>query len=181
MLDKASGVLIHYGIVFLLGALIGCIPESQLTKEHTASQPTKTTIAEVEKTFDPSAYVIEFVPPSQGSTHQGSHTMRLVLPQDSVTLQEEIVQGFRIQLYSSSNYDEAQGMKNVTQELAVPDSVYIVFDPPVYKLRVGDFVSRYEANQRLLYYISHGYRDAWVVPDRVVVRKTLPQTHDADY
>lgn len=180
MLDKTGGILIHYGVVFLLGAMIGCTPESKLTKEHPASLPTKTTIAEVEKTFDPSAYVIEFVPPSQGSSPQRSQTARLVLPQDSATVQEEIVQGFRIQLYSSSNYDEAQGMKSVTQDLAVPDSVYIVFDPPVYKVRVGDFVSRYEANQRLLYYIGRGYRDAWVVPDRVIVRKTLPQVQNTD-
>jgi hypothetical protein len=38
---------------------------------------------------------------------------------------------------------------------------------------VGDFVNRYEANQRLPEFVEKGYRDAWIVPDRTVQRKLV--------
>jgi hypothetical protein len=53
----------------------------------------------------------------------------------------------------------------------VQDSVYLLFDAPVYKVRVGDFVSRYEAGQKLPDIVELGYRDAWIVPDKIVQRK----------
>jgi hypothetical protein len=43
----------------------------------------------------------------------------------------------------------------------------------VYKVRVGDFANRYEANQRLPEFVEKGYRDAWIVPDRIVQRKLV--------
>jgi hypothetical protein len=62
-------------------------------------------------------------------------------------------------------------MKEVVTEKFIGDSVYVVYDAPVYKIRVGDFVNRYEANQRLPEFTEKGYRDAWIVPDRIVQRK----------
>jgi hypothetical protein len=103
----------------------------------------------------------------------------LEIPKDSVVIQEEVVQGFRIQVFSSSNVDEAALMKTIVFEKFMGDSIYVVYDPPVYKVRVGDFVNRYEANQRLPEFVEKGYRDAWIVPDRVIQRKlvrvTLPK------
>ena len=88
-------------------------------------------------------------------------------------VQEEVVQGFRIQIFSSSNVDEATLMKNLALEKFVGDSIYVVYDAPVYKVRVGDFLNRYEANQRLPEFVEKGYREAWIVPDRIVQRKLV--------
>jgi hypothetical protein len=93
---------------------------------------------------------------------------------DSTKVQEEVVQGFRIQIFSSSNMDEAGAMKLLTQQKFPEDSIYIVFDSPVYKVRVGDYTSRYDAGQRLSRFVDLGYRDAWIVPDRVIQRKRVP-------
>ncbi|HVN49550.1 MAG TPA: SPOR domain-containing protein [Bacteroidota bacterium] len=95
------------------------------------------------------------------------------ISKDSVVIHEEVVQGFRIQLFSSSSIDEATATKEEAALKFISDSIYIVFDAPVYKVRVGDFISRYEANQRLPEFIAQGFRDAWVVPDRVIQRKVL--------
>jgi hypothetical protein len=64
-------------------------------------------------------------------------------------------------------------MKTVAVEKFPRDSIYVVYDAPVYKIRVGDFISRYEANQRLPEFVEKGYRDAWIVPDRIVQRKLI--------
>ena len=53
------------------------------------------------------------------------------------------------------------------------DSVYVVYDPPVYKVRVGDYTSRLEASRKLSTFIDKGYPDAWIVADRIVQRRLV--------
>jgi hypothetical protein len=53
------------------------------------------------------------------------------------------------------------------------DSLYVVYDPPVYKVRIGDFPTRAEANQKLTTVIGQGFSDAWVVGDRIIQRKLV--------
>lgn len=95
----------------------------------------------------------------------------LEIPKDSLVLQQESILGFRIQLASSSSIDDAAAVRTAAQSLFAADTVYVVYDPPVYKVRVGDFITRLEANQRLPVVQEGGYPDAWVVPDKVIRRK----------
>jgi hypothetical protein len=98
----------------------------------------------------------------------------LIIPRDSLAMVEETVLGFRIQVLSTSNVDDAEQERMQAQQLFLNDTVYVVYDPPVYKVRVGDFPNRLEANGRLPDVQERGYRDAWVVPDNVVSRKWVP-------
>lgn len=92
------------------------------------------------------------------------------IPKDTLIVQEEIVQGFRIQVLSTSGVDEANSMREVLHWKFPGDSIYIIYDTPLYKLRIGDFFNRYEANQRLPEFVEKGYKDAWIVPDRIIRR-----------
>lgn len=79
-----------------------------------------------------------------------------------------LVSGFRVQLYATTNVDEINARK-VDAEAAFPDvQFYVVYDPPAYKLRAGNFLSRPEAEAFALRMQANGYPDAWVVPDRVL-------------
>jgi hypothetical protein len=53
------------------------------------------------------------------------------------------------------------------------DSVYVVYDPPIYKIRLGDYPTRYDASIELPTVVGMGYPDAWIVPDNIVRRKIL--------
>ena len=64
-------------------------------------------------------------------------------------------------------------MRMTAEQHFTEDSLYVVFDPPVYKVRVGDFRTRAEASQRLGVIVSEGFSDAWVVWDRIVLRKVV--------
>ena len=78
------------------------------------------------------------------------------------------VTGYRVQLYATNDIDEANA-KKATAEAAFPDEwFYIEYDPPTYKLRAGNFLSRSEAESFLQTLQSAGYPDAWIVPDRVL-------------
>ena len=56
---------------------------------------------------------------------------------------------FQIQVDALSDLDAAQARKAVVEQ-AVGDKVDVIFDPPYYKLRIGSFATRQEAEDRLL-------------------------------
>ena len=78
------------------------------------------------------------------------------------------MEGFRIQIYSSSNRNarEESGKTRAEFMSKFPDMVsYMLFaEPGYYKIRVGDFRTRTEAT-RLFLLISKVFPDAYIVPD----------------
>jgi hypothetical protein len=130
-------------------------------------------LSEYEATLNPIEFDREIEVVQKAQSEEQKQQIPLEIPKDSMAVRDEVVQGFRIQVFSSSNVDETTLMKNLALEKFVGDSIYVVYDAPVYKVRVGDFVNRYEANQRLPEFVEKGYRDAWIVPDRIVQRKLV--------
>jgi hypothetical protein len=57
---------------------------------------------------------------------------------------------------------------------------YVVYDAPTYKVRAGNFLERYEADRFGKLLAEKGYRDAWVVPEKVYkdAPPRPPQTPD---
>lgn len=165
-------------VIFLITAfMVGCTTSKQFSaaEKPKNEQPKemKLLLSEYEGTLNPVEFdrEIEVVGKKQGAEHRQQNPLEI--PKDSVVVQEEVIQGFRIQIFSSSNVDETTLMKNLALEKCSGDSVYVVYDAPVYKLRIGDFANRYEANQRLPEFVEKGYRDAWIVPDRIIQRKLM--------
>jgi hypothetical protein len=76
--------------------------------------------------------------------------------------------GFRIQIYSSSNRNAKEESSKANQKFLdkFPDiRSYILFaQPAYYKVRVGDFRTRTEAT-KLFLTISKEFPDAYIVPD----------------
>ncbi|MGD0037359.1 MAG: SPOR domain-containing protein [Bacteroidota bacterium] len=179
MLDQLHPVKIRIklflGIILLATLVVGCTSSKPfLTEEKAKSEQIKEKklpLSEYETTLNPIEYdkEIEQKVRSDGQKEQNT----LEIPKDSVIVQEEAVQGFRIQIFSSSNVDEITLIKNLALEKFVGDSIYVVYDAPVYKVRIGDFINRYEANQRLPEFVEKGYRNAWIVPDRIIQRKLV--------
>jgi SPOR domain len=119
-----------------------------------------------ERTFRPSEYDSSLQLVHERDTVPNS---LLSIPLDSLSLtQQDTVQGFRIQVLSTDNYDDATLTRdNLNAEL--PDQwVYMVYDAPVYKIRVGDYLNHADANRAVESFVEKGYKDAWVVPDRVI-------------
>jgi hypothetical protein len=181
MLDQFYPVknrkLVYAGICFLSMLAAGCTSSKQvLSADKLKNDQTKEKIlllSEYEGTLNPVEYdqEIEITQKAHGTEQKQQNSLEI--PKDSLMVQEEVVQGFRIQIFSSSNVDETILMKNLALEKFAGDSIYVVYDAPVYKVRVGDFLNRYEASQRLPEFIAKGYRDAWIVPERIVQRKLV--------
>ncbi len=85
--------------------------------------------------------------------------------QDSVN-SEELVSGYRVQLISTRNEAEARTVK-LDAMLSFPSHIYIIFDNPYYKIRVGDCISRFDANELQEIAVKKGFNEAWVVKTNV--------------
>ena len=52
-------------------------------------------------------------------------------------------------------------------EKSINEQIYIIFELPNYKLRVGNFVNRKEAESFQKKIVRLGYRTAWIVPTMI--------------
>jgi hypothetical protein len=177
MLDQLYSVTalkaLQKSAVLLLLLAIGCSPSKRVAgKGEEPAKERKLSLAQYESTLNPSDYDEEIEIVQKAHAEENGHG-QLTIPKDSTIVQEEMIQGYRIQIFSSSNIDDANAAKKGAEAKFPNDSVYIVFDTPVYKVRVGDFVNRYDASQRLPEFVDKGYRDAWIVPDQIEQRKIV--------
>jgi|WetSurMetagenome_2_1015567.scaffolds.fasta_scaffold00462_13 hypothetical protein len=78
----------------------------------------------------------------------------------------EVPNGFRVQCFASSQIERVRAEQKAL-ESKVRYPVYIVFATPYYKLQVGDFVKRVDADDAAAKIKELGYADAWVVRTKV--------------
>jgi hypothetical protein len=79
------------------------------------------------------------------------------------------LEGFRIQLYSSSgaeSYTIAAKVQNDFQKLYPDIPSYVVHQKPSFKVRVGDYRHRLDA-ERFLIELKESFPDAFIVKDRI--------------
>ena len=89
-------------------------------------------------------------------------------PQFSPVETDTVVDGFRVQVISTQDLNEANRLMMKLSSL-FGNEVYIIFDSPNYKVRVGNFRSRGNAEKVRQRIVDLGHRAAWIV--RTKVRK----------
>lgn len=151
-------------VALALSLLAGCSG----TKE--AEKPTPTvdeTLKKYEAEFRPSDYDPEPKTKSgrSGLTEGDVPDSSAVVPETPSST--ELVSGFRVQLLATTSIDEANAKKAEAEVTFPGEWVYVEYDPPTYKVRAGNFQSRIEADRFVKLASSKGYREAWIVPERV--------------
>ena len=79
-----------------------------------------------------------------------------------ITTQE----GYRLQIFESSSVEETNRTLQKF-ERSLKDSVYMVFEAPLYKLRLGNFVTKKEAEKQKANLNKKGYKNIWIVRSRI--------------
>jgi hypothetical protein len=86
--------------------------------------------------------------------------------QDSV--QQEI-NGYRIQIFRTEDLNEAKRRESIYIDTFGEDNVILIFEKPFYRIRVGRFRNKEEAEEFYNSLSQRGIQDAIIVPDRVKV------------
>jgi len=79
-----------------------------------------------------------------------------------ITTQE----GYRLQIFESSSVEETNRTLRKF-ERSLKDSIYMVFEAPLYKLRLGNFVTKKEAEKQKENLNKKGYKNIWIIRSRI--------------
>jgi hypothetical protein len=77
------------------------------------------------------------------------------------------INGYRVQVYSTDNLEEADSIRTELYMKTNQKAVYITFEPPFYKVKVGDFLKISEAKDLKFKLNQIGYTEARVVNDKI--------------
>ena len=81
-------------------------------------------------------------------------------------LKNKINEGYRIQIFESTVSSIARAEAKRFQNI-LGDSVYIDFEAPLYKLRIGNFIERKNAERVIETIERLGAKDSWIVRTKI--------------
>lgn len=158
-MNRIFSVLI--GLIALM--LFSCTPVPPGQIEPSAD------LAESESDFDPLAQDAErpiTIAPEGGDEGPGASPRGQEAPSaaDDLTGPERpgVVRGYRVQIFLSDDLREASRVMAEARE-RFEQEVYLEYDAPYYKVRVGDCPTEREGEELLRVARRLGYPDAWLV------------------
>lgn len=173
---KIIYILLAAGSVLIAGcgASTGSRYERARDKKGPITEADKT--SEGKKEFDMAPYRAEIiVPEPERKDTFPKPDIWYTYPEisDSDTLVSRTItdkkDGYRVQVYSTDNLDEANTIRTELLFKTNQKNVYLVFEPPFYKVKVGDYQSMSDANQMNFKLNQMGYTESRVVKDSINV------------
>ncbi len=92
-----------------------------------------------------------------------STSFEFLLSLDSV---QSVSEGYRVQVLATRYFERADSLA-VIMKNTVSDSVYVDFEAPNYKVRIGDFIERDSAESLQQELVQMGYNSAWILRARI--------------
>lgn len=173
-------LLILVSTVFIAA---GCSSSKSVSSPERVAEPESN---DIDESFDPVMLQdddIEF-PVSKTPVQSGE---KLPLDEGSDTqlpvgMENKLIEGFRVQLFATQDIEKATLEKKEAEFSFAEDQVpvYIEFDSPMYKVRIGDCTTRDEAEQLRELARRKGYSTSWIVKTKVNTVPNLPQGEGDD-
>lgn len=84
-------------------------------------------------------------------------------------IENKKIDGFRVQIFSTKDLERATRARAIAEEQFRDLGLhcYLEFDSPYYKVRIGDFKTREEAEKYRAEIRSRGYPRAWIVKTQI--------------
>ena len=92
-----------------------------------------------------------------------STSFEFVLSLDSV---QSVLEGYRVQVLATRYIERADSLAAIMKN-TISDSVYVDFEAPNYKVRIGDFIDRDSAESLQQELMQMGYNSAWILRTRI--------------
>ena len=101
------------------------------------------------------------------NTLDDSTSFDIVLKADSI---KYISEGYRVQILATRYFEYADSLA-ISISSKINDSVYVEFETPNYKVRVGDFINRDSAELLQKELLKMGYKTAWILRTRITAQR----------
>lgn len=162
---------------FLILILVGCSASTgsryeKADEKKTEEKNTKETKKNIEEDFDITPYKTEIniEAPPIGTEKLPPDVWYGYKEDTSTVLQNKIIgttDGYRVQVISTDDIEEANRIRAEIYEKTARKEVYVTFEPPFYKVKAGDFISKSDANDFKFKLNQLGYTEAKVVQETV--------------
>ncbi len=181
LVDTCS--LLMLGVMFLVSA--GCFRQNQPGEERPPSEPEagqrgfESLDLPRDREIVPAEYPVraEIRLGRDATTGDGSSLDTLTRTRAWGRLSENVDeftrQTYRIQIFTSKVFGDARWELTVAEEI-FDRPVYLDYEVPYYKVRVGSFLTRDEAEEYAERVRASGYPDAWVVAVNFDTQGTQP-------
>ncbi|GEM_PF-239381 len=126
--------------------------------------------SDVKKIFDPNEHrdVQPKWPVIINNVLEGENPIDSILTADTV---HWVTEGFRVQVIASKSMTKSDSLSSILNA-TLTDSAYVIYETPNYKVRVGDYVAREDADKMRESLHKMGYRSAWVIRTRITPQQT---------
>lgn len=132
-------------------------------------------ISENESTFHPEDFGVETW---ENDHERGDGIVPGGAADSTAPAEPDTVPGFRVQISITQEIDRANSLRDSLALLLPGEWVYMVYHPPYYKVRIGNFTGRADAGAMLEEVRRNGYPDAWIVPDKILRNPPPPPSQD---
>jgi hypothetical protein len=156
----------NYLLVIIGLFLIGCSGSKSVTKKDDHSNKN------YDESFDPMTLDdndIEF--PSALTKDNTKNSDTSIINNDNILDLLKEVNGFRVQIIATQDLEKATLLEEEAknQFSIYGHKTYLVFEAPLYKIRLGDFTNRDQADELKIQALKNGYREAFIVRTKVKV------------
>ena len=84
----------------------------------------------------------------------------------SIDSTQIIIEGFRVQILATKQLAKAEKLQKDLSSI-LNQKIYIVFEAPNYKVRVGNFIDRNKAENFRKNIVKEGYQSSWIIRTRI--------------
>lgn len=156
--------MIRYFLILLPLIYLGCAGTKTTVKEE--STPAKT--SKYDESFDPLSLDDDDI--VIASTKVSHSTKPDEIKDNSVAIPREI-NGFRVQILATKNIETASLFEQEASERFQSQDykTYLIFEAPLYKIRVGDCKMRSEAENLRDLATGYGYRESFIVKSKIQI------------
>ena len=162
--------LFAVSLIFLITACAGTretIPEDK---------PAKTSESPYDESFDPRSLndddIVVGPGPSSSKADNGPGANAAGQTTAAEEVQTREINGFRVQILATNNIETASLVEQEANDRfkALGHSTYLLFETPLYKIRIGDCETRPDAEALRDLAIENGYTGAFIVKSKITVQ-----------
>ena len=172
---KYISLILHYSFLLLFVAACSASTGTRYEKDNSSDEnKINANPVNVEEDFDITPYKtkIEIEEPDERTEgfNDAWYEYESVSGEQFSELNNKIIgtdDGFRVLVIATDNMDEANSVRDNIYTQTSRKEVYISFEPPFYKVKVGDFTDVTEANNLKFKLSQLGYTEARVVQETV--------------
>jgi len=153
--------------------MFGCSSTGQMITENTITNEESTKTGIINENYNPSLFdenelkIQKTISPDSKSDNIDDLLLQSPVEEP---LPEE-TDGFRVQICAVADEIKAKQVQRDAIMQFLNEEVYLDYHAPYYKVRIGNCLTRYEAEQLQQLVIKKGFADAWVV--RTIVKTNL--------